>query len=124
MSAAEDRAAEWQACNSCGTVKHHTELNDDGECRDCARQVREVKQELQESRARVDWKQAYQDLRDWITTIPAAHHAAVQNCPACGKRVFLVCGRISGKFFFVHEYAYECQRGKGVYFDTKEEATL
>lgn len=73
---------------------------------------------------RTDWKALYQELRNDIDAIPAAHHAAVENCPDCGRRVFLVRGRTSGKYFFMHEYAYACSRGKGQYFNTKEESVL
>jgi hypothetical protein len=71
---------------------------------------------------RTQWSLLFAELRAWISAIPEARHAATAVCDGCGKRLFLVRGRHSGKYFFSHDGLSGCESARAVFFDNKQEA--
>lgn len=49
----------------------------------------------------------FKSAREQIDAVVAATTGA-RLCPACGKKIYLRTGRISGKSWFVHELKADC----------------
>ena len=74
-------------------------------------------------RLRTNWTSMFAELREWITAIPVADAVGeFAECDGCGTRLFLVCGRRTGKFFWSHEGLSGCEWPRAIFFDTKEQA--
>jgi hypothetical protein len=137
MSSAEEKAAEWQACNSCGEVRHYTEVNDDGECRECA-PVRPAAPVVTASAAptpkpkraappapKPQNKCGPVDFNEVRAAVDAAATAAEGQhwiCWDCGARLYLIEGKKSHKFFFSHASGGNPCKTRAIFFTTREEA--
>lgn len=69
-----------------------------------------------------DWKQTFQDFRDWIARIPVQNGMPTRPCEFCGVECYLHLGRHSKKYFYGHPVLTECERGRAFFYDTAAEA--
>lgn len=140
QSAAEYKAQEWTACNSCGEVRYYTELNDVGDCPSCRKQIQEVKEDLDEGEGRENRSALrpsspsdapaespsstlpnFDTLRAIVDAAAEAAQSKREPCPNCGNPIYVMKGKRSGKWFWSHENSGDCH-SRAIFFDTKDQA--